>query len=246
MVAIYLLFTVAQSEPSSPQDHSPAMVPDFAVRFTPRRPDRVGKADEAALRGQRLLVAADWEAAVLEFRAALDLLPKAPIVQDRRDEYSMQFFGSNRKAGWFALRHGHIGKAWARVRVGWCDWLSFSYWKVRDDPVKSGTELLMGLRIPFLFGGAFLWGAVTGVLLRNTRGTAWRQLVPFGILLGGLVVTIVGASTGYFTVSDDFQSTVLGAMAFFLLMGVAIPVPYFAGKIAGTRAVRAARATGRS
>ena len=67
------------------------MVPDAAKRAVARRQELVSKADEAALRGGRFMADKDYDAAVTELRKALDLLPDAPVVQDRRDEYISQF-----------------------------------------------------------------------------------------------------------------------------------------------------------
>jgi len=67
------------------------MVPQAAQNAVARRQELVAKADEAALRGQRLMADRDFEGAVSEFRKALDLLPDAPVVQDRRNEYTAYF-----------------------------------------------------------------------------------------------------------------------------------------------------------
>lgn len=67
------------------------MVPKAAKNAVARRQELVAKADEAQLRGQRLMADRDYEGAVSEFRKALDLLPDAPVVQDRRREYTAYF-----------------------------------------------------------------------------------------------------------------------------------------------------------
>lgn len=68
-----------------------SMVPDAARKAVARRQELVAKADDAALRGQRFMADKDFDAAVTEFRKALDLLPDAPVVQERRNEYTRQF-----------------------------------------------------------------------------------------------------------------------------------------------------------
>jgi len=67
------------------------MVPNAARKAIARRQEMVAKADEAALRGQRLFADEDYEGAVSEFRKALDLLPAAPVVEERRREYTALF-----------------------------------------------------------------------------------------------------------------------------------------------------------
>lgn len=236
VLSIHVVSLVDSDDRAETQPRTQAsMVPDSLIRRTPRysrTQEQVAKADDAMLRGQRLAAVADWEAAASEFRNALDLLPKDPRTQGRRNEYSSGFFESNRKAGLSALRQGQIGKAWERVRDGWCDWLSFTYWKVRNDLGKAGKQLLMDLRIPMLFGSSFLLGAVIGFsrIGRKAR-TALVQAIPYGLLFGSFVGTLVGASSGYFAVSYELLSVIIGAAGFFLLMGVAIPVPFFAGMV---------------
>lgn len=66
-------------------------VPQVASRYVTRLQERVKKADEAALRGSQLLADGDYEGAITEFRAAIDLLPDAPITRDRRDAYVKQY-----------------------------------------------------------------------------------------------------------------------------------------------------------
>lgn len=67
------------------------MVPDVARRGVARRQELVAKADEAALRGQRMMADKDYQGAVDEFKKALDLLPDAPVVAKRRTEYTSLF-----------------------------------------------------------------------------------------------------------------------------------------------------------
>ena len=66
-------------------------VPEAARKAVARRQEMVAKADEAALRGQRLLADKDYAGAVSELKKALDLLPDAPVVESRRVEYTQQF-----------------------------------------------------------------------------------------------------------------------------------------------------------
>jgi general secretion pathway protein D len=66
-------------------------VPEAARKAVARRQEMVAKADEAALRGQRLLADKDYAGAVSELKKALDLLPEAPVVESRRLEYTQQF-----------------------------------------------------------------------------------------------------------------------------------------------------------
>lgn len=66
-------------------------VPQVASRYVTRLQERVKKADEAALRGSQLLADGDYEGAITEFRAAIDLLPDAPVTRDRREAYVKQY-----------------------------------------------------------------------------------------------------------------------------------------------------------
>lgn len=72
-------------------------IPAIASRFVTRLQERVQKADEAALRGSQLLADGDYEGAITEFRAAIDLLPDAPITRDRRDAYVKQYANASVK-----------------------------------------------------------------------------------------------------------------------------------------------------
>ena len=72
-------------------------VPQVASRYVTRLQERVKKADEAALRGSQLLADGDYEGAITEFRAAIDLLPDAPITRDRRDAYVKQYANASVK-----------------------------------------------------------------------------------------------------------------------------------------------------
>ncbi|MFT5469035.1 MAG: general secretion pathway protein D [Verrucomicrobiales bacterium] len=71
------------------------MVPEVAQRGITRRQELVAKADEAALRGQRLMADRDYAGAVDEFKRSLDLLPDAPVVADRKNEYTKLFADSS-------------------------------------------------------------------------------------------------------------------------------------------------------
>jgi general secretion pathway protein D len=56
-----------------------------------RLQERVKKADEAALRGSQLMADGDYQGAIDQYRAALDLLPEAPMTEPRRRAYIKQF-----------------------------------------------------------------------------------------------------------------------------------------------------------
>ena len=70
---------------------SVTMVPDVAKRGIVRRQELVSKADEAALRADRLMKDNDYEGAVRELKKARDLLPNAPVVAERQSEYGDRF-----------------------------------------------------------------------------------------------------------------------------------------------------------
>jgi general secretion pathway protein D len=72
-------------------------IPEIASKFVIRLQERVQKADEAALRGAQLMADGDYEGAITEFKAAIDLLPDAPITKDRRDAYVKQYANASVK-----------------------------------------------------------------------------------------------------------------------------------------------------
>ena len=72
-------------------------VPGVASRYVTRMQERVKKADDAALRGSQLLADGDYQGAITEFQAALDLLPDAPMTKDRREAYTKQFANASVK-----------------------------------------------------------------------------------------------------------------------------------------------------
>lgn len=72
-------------------------VPAVAGRYVTRLQERVKKADESALRGSQLLADGDYEGAIREFKAALDLLPDAPMTKDRKDAYTKQYANASVK-----------------------------------------------------------------------------------------------------------------------------------------------------
>ncbi|MCF6311866.1 MAG: type II and III secretion system protein [Verrucomicrobiales bacterium] len=71
--------------------------PGVASRYVIRLQERVRKADEAALRGSQLLADGDYEGAIREFKAALDLLPDAPMTKDRKDAYTRSYANASVK-----------------------------------------------------------------------------------------------------------------------------------------------------
>ncbi|MEX2579595.1 MAG: Amuc_1098 family type IV pilus outer membrane protein [Verrucomicrobiales bacterium] len=66
-------------------------VPAVATNYVIRLQERVKKADEAALRGSQLMADGDYQGAIDQYRAALDLLPEAPMTEPRRRAYIKQF-----------------------------------------------------------------------------------------------------------------------------------------------------------
>src|SRR5690606_27999017 len=66
-------------------------VPGIATNYVIRLQENVKKADEAALRGSQLMADGDYQGAIDQYRAALDLLPDAPMTEPRRRAYVRQF-----------------------------------------------------------------------------------------------------------------------------------------------------------
>lgn len=71
------------------------LVPEAARLAVSRRQELVAKADNAAHRAQKFLAEKDYEGAVSEYRKSLDLLPDAPVVKTRVDQYSKEFADSS-------------------------------------------------------------------------------------------------------------------------------------------------------
>src|SRR5690606_15452987 len=66
-------------------------VPSIPTTYVIRLQENVKKADEAALRGSQLMADGDYQGAIDQYRAALDLLPDAPMTEPRRRAYIKQF-----------------------------------------------------------------------------------------------------------------------------------------------------------
>lgn len=66
-------------------------VPAIATSYLVKLQENVKKADETALRGSKLMADGDNQGAIDHYRAALDLLPDAPMTEPRRRAYAKQF-----------------------------------------------------------------------------------------------------------------------------------------------------------
>lgn len=86
---VFLGFS-AQAGPGGYGDGSGG-VPAIATNYVIRLQENVKKADEAALRGSQLMADGDYQGAIDQYRAALDLLPDAPMTEPRRRAYIKQF-----------------------------------------------------------------------------------------------------------------------------------------------------------
>ncbi len=89
--------------------------PGVASRYVIRLQERVRKADEAALRGSQLLSDQDYEGAIKEFKAALDLLPDAPMTKDRHDAYTRSYANASVKLARQRAEEGRYADAIALV-----------------------------------------------------------------------------------------------------------------------------------
>ncbi len=87
-----IFFSAVDTEPltAGPQNYSSA-VPAIAQSYVIQMQEKVKKADEAALRGSQLMADGDYDGAIGQYRAALDLLPDAPMTEQRRRAYVKQF-----------------------------------------------------------------------------------------------------------------------------------------------------------
>ena len=90
--------------------------PGVASRYVIRLQERVRKADDAALRGSQLLADQDFEGAIAEFKAALDLLPDAPMTKDRHDVYTRSYANASVKLARQRAGEGRYADSIALVR----------------------------------------------------------------------------------------------------------------------------------
>lgn len=77
-------------DPRRNNSSDPAL-PILAKNYVIRLQERVKKADEAALRGSQLMADGDYQGAIDQYRASMDLLPDAPVTNPRRQAYTKQF-----------------------------------------------------------------------------------------------------------------------------------------------------------
>ena len=66
-------------------------IPGIARAYVIRLQEQVKQADAAAIRGSQLMADGDYEGAIDQYRAALDLLPDAQVTAQRRTAYVKQF-----------------------------------------------------------------------------------------------------------------------------------------------------------
>lgn len=85
-------------------------------RFVVQQQEKVQQADEAALRGAQLKADGDLEGAATAFKSAMDLLPDAPITQDRMEAYRNQFSDAQIKAAQNLADQAEYGKAEERLK----------------------------------------------------------------------------------------------------------------------------------
>ncbi|MEO0414663.1 MAG: Amuc_1098 family type IV pilus outer membrane protein, partial [Verrucomicrobiota bacterium] len=70
---------------------SPSGVSAIAQNYVIRMQERVKQADEAAIRGSQLYANGDYEGALDQYLQAIELLPEAPMTEQRRQAYVKQF-----------------------------------------------------------------------------------------------------------------------------------------------------------
>ena len=215
-----------------------------ARRGQPRRPELVAEADEAAALAKQLMSAGDWIGATEELQTALELLPDAPVVWPRVDQYSGQFHAANLCAVSTDLTKGQVASALDRIRESWGHWSAYTYLAVRSDPVNALKDLTQKTRIPQLFTSFLFLGCLVGLIRfhPDKRIRLPFYLVPFAFPAVAFLLTVMGLSVGLFDLSVGFlQSShsigevIAGALLIFLLACSAASVPYLIGKIAGLR-----------
>lgn len=231
---------VPKSEPPAAAESSPAtMVPEYQVRMRPiyRRTEIVAKADEAALRGQRLMADQDLDNALDEFKKALDLLPNAPVTEDRRQEYRQLFHDANFLAARRDFDARQLTEAWQRVRQSWSDRLAYKFERTLKKPIDEIKISVRVLKLLPLFGISTFVGIILGLIrLRRKKWIAWLEwTAPFVIPVGVLIFTFVPVWSGYFQLEESMRSMVGGVFMLALLFGAAISVPFVVGKIIGQR-----------
>lgn len=88
--SLVLLFSVG-SLTAGPQGEEGSAVPQIARDYVVRMQEMVKRADDAALRAAQLMGEGDFEQAVEQYRAAIDLLPEAQVTALRRRTYIKQY-----------------------------------------------------------------------------------------------------------------------------------------------------------
>ncbi|MEM9284110.1 MAG: Amuc_1098 family type IV pilus outer membrane protein [Verrucomicrobiota bacterium] len=91
VVPLFILSAGWESVLAGPGGYGSGGVSSVASGYVIRLQERVKQADEAALRGTQLMADGDYQGAIDQYYAALDLLPDAPMTESRRRAYVSQF-----------------------------------------------------------------------------------------------------------------------------------------------------------
>ncbi|MDF1812515.1 MAG: tetratricopeptide repeat protein, partial [Verrucomicrobiales bacterium] len=86
---------------------SPDGIPQIASNYVIRMQESVKRADEAALRGSQLMADGDLEGTIGQYSNAIDLLPNAPMTDQRRRAYIKQY---SRAATQLARQYADTGR----------------------------------------------------------------------------------------------------------------------------------------
>ncbi|MEM7698775.1 MAG: hypothetical protein AAF236_10260, partial [Verrucomicrobiota bacterium] len=107
----------------------------IAASYVIRLQERVKKADEAALRGSQLMADGDYQGSLDQYRAALDLLPEAPMTEPRRRAYTKQFARTSTLLARERADEGRYPEALALIE---------EVLNPRMDPENPEAKLLLG------------------------------------------------------------------------------------------------------
>lgn len=99
----------------TPEPLNSVPVSKIAKNYALRLQETVKKADEAALRGYQLLANGDYQGSIDQFRAALDLLPDAPMTEPRKKAYVRQFVRASNRLATDRAQEGRYPEAIALV-----------------------------------------------------------------------------------------------------------------------------------
>ena len=231
-----VLFNATGTETENQSFTIPDMIGRPASPPLRQRDEQVQKADEAALRGQRLFADGDYIGANSKFREALQLLPNRAASQPRRDEYTAYFHESNVFAVRTDWSEWHTLSVLRRLRESGT-YLALELPRLRNQPVKTLRALAFPTWVPLSFILFFLLG-ILGGLIQFQSDKPIRlpfYLFPFALPLATWLMIVIAILAGYIERAAPMLEILSGLILIFLVACSVTSVPYLMGKIASFR-----------